>query len=755
MLTFTNQLDAALRLEGSTPFYAARIHAPLQADLDFSSVSPGDVVSIYPRVDGVVHSIELTEGLDWSRGMSGVQAAESFYSAVKAALNPYSDPVLGVRPIWRGGPIVVIVAHQRATNLSIVGVPNYVRGGPRVISQRVLEDAEPCLGEVSFTASEIDAVTREGSYPKCDLTVDRSFWREIARYSRGAAWGVEVYLGADGVDFGDFALVFVGQTRTPRANADSTFTIECLHLIEAQNDVLGFDAYHWRACRPLDQLLVALESANLDSLFLTSSLDSDADPIRSHFVVSRGSRFDEKKIPLTYYNNNDYTKDTAEPLRAEFYAQREDDWQEEPIDATQSLLSIMHEFAMMLRGCWRLDVDGLIEFVQYDQDASPVASFDGEKDISGLEPVSQTENLINQVTIDSLKGRAFELNDYESQSEIGQVKPLSVQLPWVQGRFPWVRDDNDYLIAAPGYQTTTIIRPGTVLGGICGMLIEPTAGYALLNDVAGAPDGVNNGRYTYLRLSDYDRDDSYPLQEIVAIGKAQYNNAIAKPIVGGYGEYADIVDGENRYIARLEDPSRGFTWQAYKAELVLAAAGSSGLDFGRFSYRGRAGFWDIYQPAGFLPNGPSHDTRYEIADASVRKCFGLAQDVTIPIYVARDILARFKFGADVVRFRVPVWFASLQVGDVAVIENDDLIIIGDMDGADASATWEVTSVRLPSGSWEVEVELTLLKQEYTYGAAVAIPPDPVIYYPPSGTANQVVVGADDVVIGADSVVVTE
>lgn len=746
MLDVDPRWDAEMQREGSLPFYIVKIGFPYLVDLDFSgALSAGMTVSIYVTVDGSTVSYWLEEGTDWSRGASGSQAAQSFKEALESKLNPYAYQMLGVRPFYRGGSTVVLVAHRRATNIAVVGITNYVRGGEKVIATRESTvtatvatfgevAALPVLRDVNATPDELDAVTREGSYPSVDLVIDRSFWVEATRYSRGSSLKVELFLGTENLSFdnGEWLRVFDGYVKTPRANADGSFTLQCQHKVESLADLFGFDKYGWRACRPLDRLAVILTEAGLDGDFDLTTLDDDLDPIRSHFTISRGAPFSEKAIPPSFYNNDSYTSGTATPQRNTFYEARPDNWQEDPVDPTQSLLSIMHEFATMLRGCWRSNSAGKIEYVPFDQDANSIVSLDAEREIASLEPVSETENLINQVTIDSLKGRPLELNDWESQSEHGVVKPMSVSLPWVQGRFPWARSDGTRgYVEEPSIGTATLVKPATVLGGICGFANSPDPndavhGYHTLNDQSGAADGVDNGRFAYLRFQDYDEESTWYLQEIVAIGKAQYNGATGKPTVfDPVGvQYADFVDSQNRFIEGLNSDLI-YSNQGYKAELAFAQAGSDGLDFGRFELNGRGGFWDRYQQAGTVIRHNASD----FLTGSV--AYGLAQDVTIPIYVARDILQRFKHGANVVRFRLPIWFAKLQKGDVVSIVNDDLIVIGDMNGADESATWEVTSTKIPSGdTFDVEIELTLLKQEYTYGTVVAIPPDPVVYFPP-------------------------
>lgn len=88
-------------------------------------------------------------------------------------------------------------------------------------------------------------------------------------------------------------------------------------------------------------------------------------------------------------------------------------------------------------------------------------------------------------------------------------------------------------------------------------------------------------------------------------------------------------------------------------------------------------------------------------------------DVTIPFFIARQRLERFKFGAPVLVLRVGLDKIGVQLGDVVALTGDELFLGFLMDGADSNIFFEVTSVQemFFEDSPGIEVELTFLRRE--------------------------------------------
>jgi hypothetical protein len=98
------------------------------------------------------------------------------------------------------------------------------------------------------------------------------------------------------------------------------------------------------------------------------------------------------------------------------------------------------------------------------------------------------------------------------------------------------------------------------------------------------------------------------------------------------------------------------------------------------------------------------------------------EDVTIPVYMAKEIVRRFRQGAGVLEVRTSLSQVDVDLGDFVSLIGDDMVVSylrG--DGADTNVLWEVTSkeIKIHGDQGGVIFELTFVRDDRDFIADVS------------------------------------
>lgn len=720
MLTMPAALRAALR-NGAQPVVVADLDVTPWGYIDVEDYSAAFHAEIVVSVDlpsgTETHSWteSITDG--WTRGSSNANCAETLALAITkrfARLLYLSVPIFAH---WDGGSRVYLHFARDTISASVnIGTGlswSGLRGGSLLIctGPSPVIGAYPIVSGVTGVVAEIDAVTRETSASGIDIVIhDPSIFDRLVEIVPLRNTTIDLWLGVDGLSWPSEWMQLEGASvKNYRWGVDGSLTLECVGPMAVAEETYGAEKFLWSGVRPLRRLREICATIRPGLLHEASFYDEDYDDV-SHFVVSRGN--------IVQYQEQGADTPIVVAVPDAF-----------PSTDTpaQTLRQTLGEMATMLRGCFRAHGDGTIEYLHYDLDAVAARTLDAKLDIADLDQEGYDENRINRVelTYAGAAGSKITFDAKDSISACGAALPLDVTLPWVAGRILWREiygSVSVYTAITAPYSSDPAVAliPYDVQAGVCGTCYDLVSGSMTLSDGQTLNDDssqsdAGNGRYTYLRV----RDDNVG-DEIIAIGRV---NTLAG---GGYDEWLWL---------RASYPEI----DGYFLALNFAIGP---LAVGEFTSQGRFGFADQFLSDS---SNPTHlATEYDVF------FYGIVEDVTIPIHVARSVIDRFKNGAPVVSFRLSLLDADLQIGDVISLANEDRIRLGSFRATEG-ATWELTRVEIEIGDqFSVYCEATLLKpgQIFRTFEPIDVPTYPTV----DPASDGVIAEADNVLDGANEVV---
>jgi hypothetical protein len=667
------------------------------------------------RVQNNSGSYQLTEGIDFTAQTSNEATAQ----AIANAWNSDTDRVVarGVRAVWRGGNRVAFVAlNASTTDLDLTS--NFVSAWDEVADPNptpldvcswdggtlppALSGYLPIVNSISGLEWGLNPVTRETKTPLIELHfADGAEIRELLRYYQLRRVAVDIYLGTyDLTSFNDFM-------RLPTLHVEDVipkYGQITVKLADANGDVWRDRPVRgrWTGWHPLQVVRDVLIKAGAGpDHYVDSTLDYEtADPSRSHFCISR---YDDQVFGFR-----------------------------NPLDEAQAAGELVTELIALMSGTWRPTQTGPYEFRRFDYNAAVARQWSANYDIDEIAQDSSLGDMVNSVTVSFGRredGQTIEFTDTDAVSFLESNGILSD----FQHRSDWINSvaqmgigvgTNPEILDVQYVHGGAHTEPQSIYDDTIAFPVQYASrqGFCGTQRVDGSPStlapgmslGAAAGRYVVLRTSITNaaqRDPATPDQaEYILIDQWNLhqdlpddNNVQAAPqppIVSS----PRIIMADNAYAARItnDDPD--------------ATVLPNGLTLREFFGAGtfypfiRSGRCVLGSGTGITSPPNWHGYRQYVVDGiSHRDPYWLGLiDVTIPFYMAREIVRRFKNGAPKLKVRTDLSQIDIEIGDFINIIDDDLTVSylrG--DGADGQVAWEVTGKKIeifgdsPGIEWEL------------------------------------------------------
>jgi hypothetical protein len=530
--------------------------------------------------------------------------------------------------------------------------------------------------EISTIGREINPVTRETSIGEVEFVFADDGWlRRLMRYHNLKFAKVDLKIGTQELNEGQFHAMPSVYIDDILPHGDGTITVKCIDALGIpQNSVVSVAKTGTNPLNVLRQTLVSagVEDDPASEVFDFSSLDvSGYVGTISHFGVSQYKA--EHPVEMT--------PPSTDPVEA---------------------IKIINEIVSILQGSLIPDENGRYAFELFDHDAAVDQVIDvGPESVEGtqLEHVSSLENVTNEVVVNFLMSAAgvtvnsYSQQDGDSKNEFKQLLQTTIDSAWLNGLGRFLTETNATLTR--NTEDDNLIFLGHWL--IDGLLASEgfLAEYCAANGVSGCADidvdieVVRRGGITYW----WSQDSSQTL----STSRTGFFLIAAPAVDGGEDGFVEIVACKSAVIRQTFGGQFGNHPQTHRA---LGLVHPRLIDFtidetydgvNGFT-KGRGGFGTGIQYSGGYPDRLPTDT--------------FLYDVTIPVRIIQTILKRFKFGAPVVRVRLPLEYYHLQIGDFVAFENDDTFLAFGKDGLDASSVFEITRQEISVTGDDIGIELT-------------------------------------------------
>lgn len=581
----------------------------------------------------------------------------------------------------------------------------------------------PLVASVRPVRNSMDPVTRVVSIGSIDIELGESSGvvRDLLVRAIPHNRIVRLQLGCATLAASDFAPVgtYVIDEIIPQPGAITVRVLEPIVLAaEAQITANMFGMHPLTAMRILLRImgfpLQMLDESSLDPE------DSRYEAI-SHWVVSR---------------HNWYTSTTVGGLTGDSDVNRTFKWPNcnNGISQPTAVKQLLDELAVLMNGAFSMTEDGIYSFVRYD----PSRAVDlvlGNDDVDSFE---QLHTLDNQLTNVQIIGAPNQLGGPNS------------------GTGMTLADATDY-VASATYTSGTLRATKThVINtqwiGVPAFLWEPiypdTLSFAVAPATMAGFCGTVPSQSALFVASSFDTGFAHP-QPSQTAGATLSSGIPARSsfllLIGGFGQEVIECSGHawntEKYILNrlIDDGTAVLEFIDFIQPLYYVKNGET-VNSNNFAHSLGTpdASWNTFYgldnltdgPAMFmlstfivhqrdwLNNGDNPRTFYagdvnrgdSITDGGGTRVY----DITIAKQTANDVLTRFRFGAPVVRVRVPIHNWALQLGDFVELHNDVYIGMHTAQ-ADGGAIFEVTGKELcvNEDSPGVTLELTWARDGIT------------------------------------------
>ncbi len=387
---------------------------------------------------------------------------------------------------------------------------------------------------------------------------------------------------------------------------------------------------------------------------------------------------------------------------------------EEAVDEAISAGDLVKELLLITGGIIRPNNSGAFRYHHYDQSAVADRTWAaGPLDGHDVDELDQVEGagseIINAVKVEFAENRSHvSLENADSIDQIARRFDYSIETPWnnALARLSLINTRNtggspdDFEIDAASFRHQAA-RGHT---GFAGHAWEADSAGVLTKPAHAELANVSGSNRAFIRI-----------EAINGVGR--FDSVSLKPEEGAHA-------GEPEYIA-VNDltldgiGSRRLTYDAVsgvtKSKLVATEAryhiDTSYNDADLGFVNGRAGLGST------SPSQWGSPLLGDFATGNPR-----VLDVTIPIQIIQRTIARYRFGAPVVRCRTRFDQADLEVGDFISFSGDDIFLGFSKSGADTNVIFEITrKTLLPFDDFpSVEWELTFVRDD-SQPAEVATP----------------------------------
>ena len=521
-------------------------------------------------------------------------------------------------------------------------------------------DAYEAVAAVTPIAYQLDPITRAFSASDVTLSLVGDFAEHLVVNHRLIGKKVVLKLGAVGLAAVDYLPAGVFVVRRAPVRGDGVID---LRLAGGTHLARGRKTYGaWNNQHPLtviDSLLTAL--ALPADVYTTGAVAKTAKLAEEHWNVSRDDHVLVRS--LEQFNS----------IRA----------------PGEDVSKLVAELLQLTGGALRESETGELEYVDYKEDATPVATL-GDADV--IEVLSRdVEDPINEVVV-----RVGHLENGETGSAYhGRDETAAAAQAWPgESATYWTEDvDNPWLngVATLGDNLltggTTLRVHGGCYVGLCG---------------ARVTKGLNRRTYLTGALSSYQPSGD----------QLNGTTKVAWFLIEGYASdgklYSEIVKAT---AFQVWQDSTVQQWPNFNGDVLPAHAQFTVV---RAQLGTSARDWNIFLGPPPDPTLPTNSVR-----AYVR-----VTDVTIPIALASRVIARAAYGLHRVRLRLTARWAVLQVGDVLYLNDADHLAYGQNGSSEVDGlAWEVAHVErdLVGDSAGVLVDLALLRDGPSpYAPTVAV-----------------------------------
>ncbi len=763
--TMSANLRRELEAGDSAPVLAVRLRLPILRRLEVRDYTQGagDTISIQVNGDASTLNV-ITEGAGQNFLATGSNAATARNIANGWNASAARVAVTQTRAVHRTGNFVSFVGLNYTVATMTITSSDSGAWADASMSNPTTFDLCSWTGRLSSALSgywpvvsdlkglewSMNPITRVVQPPRADLTfVPGDEIRELLEDYTLLRAPVDLYVGTDGLTaFGDFMALprlFVEDV-VPKGGS------VVLKLVDAAGDawrdveVTG----RWTNWHPLqvvhDVLLKAgaIAGTHFD---VTSIAYDTADTARSHFVLSR--------------------------FQDELFGMRN------PIDEGQRAGELVDQLLALMSGTWRPTQAGPYTFRRYRSTDGVVRSWaagpETGHDIDEIEEGGIYEDLINEYVVSFARGDQGKIREYRETDQVSVVEGNNLKID-AQHRTNWLNGVAE--LGAEVYIGGVLSSSRFLHGGAHSPDIEriyndtiefpvdwaSRQGFSGTQREAGSPSaqapgmslGSAAGRYVVLAVranQTIQRDPSTPNEiEYLLIDEWEVlDDSRDDENVQACPQGAPIVSAQRVVMSRYAFRAR-ITNDA--ASTVLAFNGRTIGDFfgagAHPSYRtgrGILGGTDVPQSWGGRISALIGDP--PVLEPVFYQL--LIEDHTIPVYMAKEIVARTRFGMPKLSHYTSLLHADLELGEFVNFQNDDVSASRLRGfGADTNVIYEVTKKRIeifgdnPGIEWEV----TYVRDD----ALLPIPIATAITPPPTVTiANQQIStqGSADLTLIAD------
>lgn len=701
------------------PVVAVRLGVPILRWLEVRDFAQGATDWIDVTANGQTRRI--TEGTDFVASGSDETTARAIANAWNANAARIADT--RVRAVHRTGDRVAFVGlNPSITTMTIVTSDSGAWADTLVPNPLIFDFCSsvgrlppalanywPIVSDLSGLEWSLDPVTRKTTPPEVDLVFSggREI-RELLDYYSLKSLPVDLYIGTDGLtDFLDFMTL-------PRLYVDDVIPGPgqmTMKLVDSAGDawrdrkITGA----WVGWHPLQIALNVLQTAGARSNehYLASSLQYDtADTSRSHFCLSR------------YW-------DTVFGLPNHIVEGKPAG---ELVDQLISLMS----------GTWRPRQTGPYEFAPFVYNAASVRTWEaGEQtghDIDEIDEESAFQTLINRMVVSFARGEEGKFHEYVEQDQISLLEQRD-QPSDFQHRTDWLNSigqiENEFtglplnakfehgsahVNSHEAIHADTIRFPVEYASrqGFCGTQRSGTVG-GPTTLAAGMSLGAAAGRYVVLKptvTSLAQRSDGLNETEYFLIDEwLLWQDTQDSGSVQATSPPAPPIRSQNAYACRITNDAastvlpNGFT---------IGEFFGAGTEVGLRTGRGCLGTSAPSYWGGEFDDGTALD-------------LGIV-DYTIPVYMTKEVVRRFRYGAPVISHYTSLLHVDVEIGEFIALSGDDMIVSRLRGhGADSQVIWEVTGKKISIFSDQpgVEWELTYVRDDALLATPIWTPVAPV------------------------------
>jgi len=574
----------------------------------------------------------------------------------------------------------------------------------------------PVIDSVDGLVWEHDPIDRKTKPPSIEFTLSRDEdIRHLAQFFQLRRNLLEIFIGEESLasfaNFSQIAQVHI-EDIVPQKGRVVITGKDAMGDVWRHRGITGA----WVAWHPLQIIEDILTDAGAsDGVHYTAStLDPSQDLVRSHFVLSR------------YWDG--------------IYTERKNGIYDE-IPAGE----LIEELITLMYGLWRPTQTGPYEYIPWDGAAASVRTWTCGQDtghhVDEVEQLTSLGGMANSVKVTFARheqGRLFSYSEGDAHSFIesgGLVSEIIIRTNWLTGigRTNFVtslyQHGSNHGTGEESIWSDTEKFPVSHAGrqGFCGNQWEDSTGVPLL--VSGMAMGqVGEERYCILQVtgtnvSNIQRTEvsGSPIDEVEYILVDRWQ--LADNTEDGFGSSGNP--------SRYPTPTDGFVPGPLSSYCSITTDTSATNLPNNFTIGEWYGAGVSPDNAGRGALGTTMPANWQQASTPLNNFEGIwVRDFTIPVYLVKDLINRFRNGAPRCAVRTNLSQIDVELGEFVALSGDDQIIAHLRNGVDTDVIWEVTKkeIDITGDSPGVSFELTFVRDDSQFMSPVSgrYIPTPVI-----------------------------